>query len=63
MPALLFVQQYVQHDWSPAIWAILLTVLATAVTVGMALFIWGATRPKRTQFSDAADVDARTARS
>ena len=59
MPA----HQYVQHDWPPALWALLLLVLATLVVVGMGLFLWGAARPKRAQFSGAPAADARTARS
>ena len=38
--------QYIQHDWSPAMWAMMLMVLATVVTVGMSLFLVAAQRPK-----------------
>ena len=37
---------YVQHDWSPAMWAMMLTVLASVVVVGMGLFLVAAQRPK-----------------
>ncbi|MBL0746385.1 hypothetical protein [Nocardioides baculatus] len=59
MPA----HQYVQHDWPPALWALLLLVLATVVVIGMGLFLWGAARPKHSQFSGEGAADARTARS
>ena len=39
--------QYIQHDWSPAMWAMMLTVLATVVIVGMGLFLVAAQRVKR----------------
>ena len=59
MPA----HQYVQHDWPPALWAVLLLVLSIMVVVGMCLFLLGAARPKRAQFSRERVVKARTARS
>ena len=59
MPA----HQYVQHDWPPALWALLLLILAIAVVVGMGLFLWGAARPKHAQFTGGGVADARTARS
>lgn len=47
MPA----HQYVQHEWSPALWAVLLSILAIMFVVGMGLFLWGAARPKQAHFS------------
>jgi hypothetical protein len=43
MPA----HQYVQHDWSPAMWAMILLIMATLVVVGMGLFLLAANRPKQ----------------
>jgi len=40
-------QQYIQHDWSPATYAVLLLVLATLVVVGMLLFLANAHRQQR----------------
>lgn len=57
------VYQYVQHDWSPTMWAALLLVLAILVVVGMGLFLVGATRPKQAHFSGGTPADAGTARS
>lgn len=57
------VHQYVQHEWSPALWAVLLSILAIMFVVGMGLFLWGAARPKQAHFSGAGDVKERTARS
>ena len=42
MPA----QQYVQHDWPPEVWAVILLVMATLVVVGMGMFLVAANRPK-----------------
>ena len=39
--------QYIQHDWSPALYAVLLLILATAVVTGMLLFLREATRQQR----------------
>lgn len=44
--------QYVQHDWSPTTWAALLLILATLVVVGVGIFLLGATRPKKSHFSN-----------
>ena len=55
--------QYVQHDWPPALWAVLLLILAILVVVGMGLFLWGAARPKQAHFSGEGVVKARTVRS
>lgn len=38
--------QYVQHDWSPAMWAGMLMILATVVVIGMGMFLVAAQRPK-----------------
>ena len=38
--------QYVQHDWPPGVWAVILLTMATVVVVGMGLFLLAANRPK-----------------
>jgi hypothetical protein len=40
----MYVHQYVQHDWSPLAWALMLAGLAVAVFTVMALFLLFATR-------------------
>ncbi|MBS2939956.1 hypothetical protein KDN32_19650 [Nocardioides sp. J2M5] len=45
--------QYVQHDWSPLVWAEGLAVLATLVVVGMCVFLLGAMRAKRARHAAA----------
>jgi hypothetical protein len=45
-------QQYVQHDWSPSIFAAMLAALAVLVVVGMGIFLLAANRPKRLRHSD-----------
>lgn len=40
-------QQYVQHDWSPTFFALLLLAMAVLVVVGMGLFLIGANREQR----------------
>ncbi|UFN43239.1 hypothetical protein [Nocardioides okcheonensis] len=40
--------QYVQHDWSPLVYAEGLAVMALLVVLGMCVFLLGATRAKRT---------------
>ena len=37
-------QQYVQHDWPPAVFALMLLALAALVVVGMLMFLVGANR-------------------
>ncbi len=44
-------QQYVQHDWPPALFALMLLTMATLVVVGMGLFLVLANRPKRHRHS------------
>ena len=46
-------QQYVQHDWSPSIFAAMLATLAVLVVVGMCVFLLAANRPKRLRHSVA----------
>ena len=43
--------QYVQHDWPPALYAALLLALAILVVVGMGLFLLAANRPKHLRHS------------
>lgn len=54
--------QYVQHEWSPALWALILAILAVLVVVGMSLFLLGAARPKRYHFSGDGGSEPRTSR-
>ena len=51
--------QYVQHEWSPALWAVLLLILAIVVVVGMSLFLLGAARPMRNHFSGEGGASRR----
>lgn len=44
-------QQYVQHDWSPAIFAAMLATMAVLVVVGMGVFLIAANRPKHLRHS------------
>ena len=46
------VHQYVQHDWPPEVWTVMLLVLATLVVAGLCLFLFAATRPKDVHHSD-----------
>lgn len=39
--------QYVQHDWPPLVWAVVLLTLATLVVAAMGLFLLAANRDKR----------------
>jgi hypothetical protein len=39
--------QYIQHGWSPAVYAVLLLILATLVVTGMLLFLWEVNRQQR----------------
>ena len=39
--------QYIQHGWSPAVYAALLLTLATLFVVGMLLFLFEANRQQR----------------
>lgn len=43
--------QYVQHDWPPFLWAVVLLTAATMFVVGMSLFLLGANRSKRARHS------------
>lgn len=52
-------QQYVQHDWSPSIFAALLATLAVLVVAGMGLFLLVANRPKRARHSGAPLLHVR----
>lgn len=45
-------QQYVQHDWSPGLFAAMLATLAVLVVVGMSVFLLAANRPKRMRHSE-----------
>lgn len=45
--------QYVQHDWPPFLWAVVLLTAATLFVVGMGLFLVGANRSKRARHSGA----------
>lgn len=40
-------QQYVQHDWSPTLFALVFLTLAVLFVVGMGLFLLGANREQR----------------
>lgn len=44
-------QQYVQHDWSPGLFAALLAILAALVVIDMGVFLLAANRPKRLRHS------------
>ena len=39
--------QYMQHDWPPALYALMLLAMAITVVVGMCLFLLFATRPQQ----------------
>lgn len=39
--------QYVQHDWPPAVFALMLLAMAVFVVVGMGVFLIGANREQR----------------
>lgn len=39
--------QYVQHDWSPLVWAEMLTALSVVVVLGLCLFLLFATRSQQ----------------
>ena len=39
--------QYIQHGWSPALYAVLLLALSTLFVVGMLLFLFEANRQQR----------------
>ena len=43
----MYVHQYVQHGWSPWIYALMLLAMAVFVVVGMALSMFGANRDQR----------------
>ena len=43
--------QYVQHDWSPMVFAAMLATMAVLVVVGMGMFLVVANRPKRLRHS------------
>ena len=40
-------EQYVQHDWSPLVWALMLTGMVIAVLAAMTLFLVMASRASR----------------
>jgi len=40
-------EQYVQHDWSPLVWALMLTGMVIAVLAAMTLFLVMASRAGR----------------
>jgi len=40
-------EQYVQHDWSPLMWALMLTGMVIAVLAAMTLFLVVASRASR----------------
>lgn len=54
--------QYVQHDWSPLVWAEGLATLATLVVIGMCLFLLGATRAKRARHDGEPGTQERPRR-
>ena len=39
--------QYVQHDWPPFVWAVILLSMAALVVAGMGMFLLAANRAKR----------------
>jgi hypothetical protein len=39
--------QYIQHDWPPAVFALMLLAMAVFVVVGMGVFLLGASREQR----------------
>jgi hypothetical protein len=39
--------QYIQHGWSPALYAVLLLSMATLFVVGMLLFLFEVSRQQR----------------
>lgn len=41
--------QYVQHDWPPFLWAMVLLTMAVLVVLGMSLFLAGANRSKHSR--------------
>ena len=56
--------QYIQHDWPPFLWAVLLLSLAALVVAGMGTFLLAANRAKRARNTAAHhDGSAGTARS
>jgi hypothetical protein len=40
-------QQYVQHDWSPTLFALVFLTMAILFVVGMGMFLMAATREQR----------------
>jgi hypothetical protein len=50
--------QYIQHDWPPAVFALMLLAMAVFVVVGMAVFLMGATREQRGFTARHAGPDA-----
>jgi len=50
--------QYVQHDWPPAVFALMLLAMATIVVVGMCVFLIGANREQRGWTARHAGPDA-----
>jgi hypothetical protein len=39
--------QYIQHDWPPAVFALMLLAMAVFVVIGMGVFLIGANRELR----------------
>jgi hypothetical protein len=50
--------QYVQHDWPPAVFALMLLALAVLFVVGMGVFLIGANRELRGWTARHAGPDA-----
>jgi len=51
--------QYVQHDWPPAVFALMLLAMAAFVVIGMAVFLVGANREQRGFTARHAGPDAQ----
>lgn len=51
--------QYVQHDWPPAVFALMLLAMAVFVVVGMLAFLVGANRELKGFTARHAGPDAR----
>lgn len=50
--------QYIQHDWPPAVFALMLLAMAVFVVIGMGVFLVGANRELRGFTARHAGPDA-----